>query len=201
MMAAKILLQNSDFHLSLFQGKMADLHQRSETVVTGGGSSYYTTINSATNTFTQIFLTDEQGNEYTFGTENWDIPMRVGNDLKVITLGKAGWASSKIILAKNISLNQVSWSFERLKSELKRIYFPCLKYGLIALFVVPFALFFVLFVFFEPEPNDLLTTIVALLMGMCQLGSLVSILYGYHFRWRKAYWQINTILADDFLPD
>ncbi|WP_304674577.1 hypothetical protein [Neisseria blantyrii] len=36
-MASKIIWQNSYYYLTLFEGQMADLHQRSETVITGGG--------------------------------------------------------------------------------------------------------------------------------------------------------------------
>ena len=68
-MAAKILLQNTACRLTLFEGQMTDFQQRSETVVTGGGSSYYSTIQSRTDTFTQVYLVDEQGNQHTFSTE------------------------------------------------------------------------------------------------------------------------------------
>lgn len=172
-MASKIIWQNSYCYLTLFEGQMADLHQRSETVITGGGHH----IGSYT------------------GTMNWDIPMRVGNDLKVITICRNNWANGEIVLAQNISLNQISWSSERLKSAIKRVYFPFLKWGLVTLFVIPFILYFVLFVFIQPEPNSFIDTIFSLLMNVCQLGGFGSIIYGYHFCWRKAYSQANKSLA------
>lgn len=190
-MASKIIWQNSYCYLTLFEGQMADLHQRSETVITGGGHH----IGSYTNTLTQIFIIDKQGNQYTFGTMTWDIPMRVGNDLKVMTICRNNWANGEIVLAQNISLNQISWSSERLKSAIKRVYFPFLKWGLVTLFVIPFILYFVLFVFIQPEPNSFIDTIFSLLMNVCQLGGFGSIIYGYHFCWRKAYSQANKSLA------
>ncbi|CWN75845.1 Uncharacterised protein [Neisseria meningitidis] len=38
-------------------------------------------------------------------------------------------------------------------------------------------------------------TIFSLLMNVCQLGGLGSIIYGYHFCWRKSYSQANKSLA------
>lgn len=196
-MTVKTILQNSACSVTLFEGRMTDFQQRSETIVTGGGSSYYTTIDSRTDVFTQIFLVDEQGNQHTFSTENWDIPMRTGNDLKVIALSKTGSATHKVVLLHNVSLQQVSWSCKKLKTELKKIYFPFLKWGLISFFVLPFVLFFVLFVFIQPESEkSFIATLFAFLIGMCQLFGLGSLIYGYHFRWRHQYFKIKKLIQD-----
>ena len=99
----------------------------------------------------------------------------------------------ELIKLKNINLNQIFISND-LSNVVKSFYKPFLTYGLIFMLIVPFILYFVLFVFIQPEPNSFIATAFSFLMGICQLGGLGSIIYGYHFRWRKVYFEAKKLL-------
>lgn len=189
-MATHTISLKNNFYIDIFLGKVLDYNQRVETELIGG---HYAPLDTQSHTYTQIFIQDEQGKEHSFSTHNWNIPIRVGHELNVYALFKKGSSSGDVIAVKNINLNQIFISND-LSNVVKSFYKPFLTYGLIFMLIIPFILYFVLFVFIQPEPNSFIATAFSFLIGICQLGGLGSIIYGYHFRWRKVYFEAKKLL-------
>lgn len=190
-MSVQTIFQNTNYRIDMFSGQVVDYNQRTETEITGG---HYSRIGSLTHTHTKVFIVDKLGQEYSFSTHNWDIPIRAGHELNVYAFFKKDNDIGSVIAVKNINLNQKFITANGLDNDIKLFYKPFLVYGLIFMFVVPFILYFILFVFIQPEPNSFIATAFSFLMGICQLGGLGSIIYGYHFRWRKTYFEAKKLL-------
>ncbi|MDK4688284.1 hypothetical protein [Kingella negevensis] len=188
-MAVKTVFRKKNFHIDVFSGMVLDYNQRVETEITGG---HYAPIGSQSHTHTQIFIQDEQGQEYSFNTHNWDLPIRVGHELNVYVFKKSG-GDNNVIAVKNINLNQNFITSYGLDNAIKLFYRPFLTYGLMAMFGVSFAAFFIIFVIIQPEPDSLLATLLTWLTNLICYGGLASIIY-YHIAWRSMYHAIKNEL-------
>ena len=130
-MAGEILINGKPWECHSYTGTVASAAKRLETKVEGsggGGSSYQGTgytapvnISSSTTTHDEVYVVDENGQEHVLRLQNWDLSVREGHKLTVVSLVKQGRANGPLVAIHNHTLNKTDYD-ERVLAKLHRVW-------------------------------------------------------------------------------
>lgn len=118
-MKSEIVFEDKHFELTCYTGTLIDSNQLSSTHISGT-TGEFGSIHSQTVARTDFFLMDDDGNERSFKTYNWDFSMRPGHKISVYALFSRSTNTGDYVLLKNHNLNDVSPNFLNLRSVIRK---------------------------------------------------------------------------------
>lgn len=156
-------VHNKHYRIEIYSGKVTDFSQRSETRVSGNGSEGSVEIKTKVTNHFRFFLIDENGVEKDFQITNWDVPMRVGHQIKVFVLfSNQNSQLGTVVGLKNIDINYHSINEEIIDIFSYEKYKLILWLGYVSLFSI---LFFMMVVSTGIFDDSILGSIVKFVWG------------------------------------
>lgn len=134
------------FLIETYSGTIIENHKQTETHVSGRGSYLFgSKVGSYSNSHQEIFLIDKEGKELVCNLYNWDIPIRSGHEINVVSIVETSLLRRKetrsVFMIKNKNLNEIFIENNQLKNILKNKFKLFRIYGIFVLAITFFPFF------------------------------------------------------------